>query len=253
MPESSDGGPHPIEFVDSVDSTNAEAFRRARAGSRGPLWIVAGRQTAGRGRSGRIWQSPIGNLHASLLIEIDCPPLTAAQLAFVAGVAAHEALVALAPQLAPDLILKWPNDVLLGGAKLGGILVETSASPAGALTAVIGVGVNVAMSPDDIERPTMSLAVAGAGVTAVAAAQALSAHVSRWLAVWDRGRGFAAVRAAWLARAHPLGAPLSVHVGARPVPGLFGGLAEDGALLLNTEQGTIERITFGDVMLLDRR
>ena len=125
---------------DTVGSTNAEALALARAGERGPLWITARAQSAGRGRRGRTWVSEPGNLYASLLLTDPAPPERAAQLAFVAALAVHDAIAATAPALASELAFKWPNDVLLGGAKLAGILIEAEGAP---LVVAIGIGVKI--------------------------------------------------------------------------------------------------------------
>src|SRR5258708_39940625 len=129
----------PIARLDTVDSTNAEALRRARAGERGPLWIVARQQSAGRGRRGRAWVSPPGNLHATLLLTDPAPAAAAPQLGFVAGLALVDAAAAAAPLLASRLALKWPNDLLCGARKIAGILIEGEGSP---LTVAVGIGVN---------------------------------------------------------------------------------------------------------------
>src|SRR5258706_6388441 len=127
-----------VKFLDVVDSTNAEALRRAKAGERGPLWIVAKEQSGGRGRRGRAWVSPAGNLHATLMLTDPAPPAAAAQLGFVAGLALHDAAAAAAPALAPRLALKWPNDMLCAARKIGGILIEGEGHP---VTAAVGIAV----------------------------------------------------------------------------------------------------------------
>src|SRR6516162_282519 len=186
----------PVVFLESVDSTNAEALRRARAGESGPLWIAAVAQTAGRGRRGRTWMSPPGNLHASLLLTEPSPSAAAPQLAFVAGLALHDACAALAPGLAGRLALKWPNDMLCHGAKIAGILIEGEGEP---VTVAIGIGVNCRHHPSTVERPVTDLAEQGATVAAPALLQALGPTMAARLRQWDRGTGFAAIRAGWLA------------------------------------------------------
>src|SRR5580658_542086 len=136
-------GPTRTAFLDAVDSTNAEALRRARAGERGPLWIVARTQSAGRGRA---WESAAGNLHATLLLSDPAPPAAAPQLGFVAALALHDAAHAAAPAL--DLALKWPNDLLCGGRKIAGILIEGEGVP---LVVAIGIGVNCRTHPHATE------------------------------------------------------------------------------------------------------
>ncbi len=167
-----------LTFHESIDSTNAEALRLAGAGEDGGLWIWAAVQEAGRGRAGRSWASPAGNLHASLLLRPRVPLATALQLSLLAGVAAHDAVSALAAGagVTPTLRLKWPNDILLDDAKLGGILLESrSGAEADAPAVVIGIGLNLARAPDDLGRPVASLAAAG--IEAEPVAGACGAHL----------------------------------------------------------------------------
>jgi BirA family biotin operon repressor/biotin-[acetyl-CoA-carboxylase] ligase len=234
-----------------VGSTNAEAMRLAAAGEPAPLWILADRQQAGRGRSGRLWASHPGNLHASLLLRLACRPAEAAQLSLLAGVAVVDALRArLAQAATAGLRLKWPNDILLGGAKLGGILVESArAGPEGRMAAVVGIGLNLAKHPADLDRPATSLAAHGLTLAPPAMLEALAWAMHRWLAAWDEGAGFAAVREAWLVRGGPLGERLVVNAGARTIAGAYRGLDADGALLLRDDAGFERRVTYGDVSL----
>lgn len=236
-----------IERLAAVDSTNAEAMRRAHAGERGPLWVQADVQTAGRGRSGRSWFSDAGNLHASLLVTLALPQPMAYQLALVAGVAVFDALGAAMNPAPPGLRLKWPNDILIDDAKTGGILIESSAA-GGTLAAVIGIGLNIAASPQGLDRPTTCLADHGARVEPAALLGAVADSMTRWLATWNDGRGFAAVREAWLNRALPIGERLSINTGSDHVLGTFAGLDPEGALLLESG-GSVRRFTFGDVTL----
>jgi BirA family biotin operon repressor/biotin-[acetyl-CoA-carboxylase] ligase len=251
MPPSSETRPaaHNVVTFPILDSTNAEAMRRALAGEKGPLWIVAERQTGGRGRSGRSWVSEPGSLHASLLTVLPVSASEAAQLSLVAGVGAIDAIRA-AMSLEEDsaLRLKWPNDVLIGRAKTGGILVESSVV-AGGLAAVIGIGINIASHPGGLDQPATHLGAHGSAPDPAMLRRCLADHLAHWLAVWDAGRGFGAVRAAWLERAHPLGERLSINTGQGPVEGLFRGLAADGALLISDQSGAEQRYSFGDVTL----
>ena len=240
-----------LVFHETIDSTNAEALRLAAAGEASGLWIWAGAQEAGRGRSGRSWTSPAGNLHASLLLRPRVSLATALQLSLLAGVAAHDAVSALAAGagVAPALRLKWPNDILLNDAKLGGILLESRAgTEEDAPAVVIGTGLNLACAPDDLARPVASLAHAGIAVEPAQALAALAWATAEWIAHWQGGSGFEAIRSAWLERAKPLGGPISVHLGAERVSGTFLGIDEIGALRLATEGGE-RRITAGDVAI----
>ena len=146
----------PIEAYDELDSTNAEARRRAEAGEGGPVWITAARQTAGRGRRGRAWSTKTGNLAATLLFITTKPAGEAAQLSFVAALAAAElADTCIGPGAAK---LKWPNDVLIYGRKAVGILIESGARPEGGLWMAVGIGINLAHAPQDVERPATAFA-----------------------------------------------------------------------------------------------
>lgn len=229
---------------DSLGSTNAEALARARAGECGPLWITATVQETGRGRRGREWSSPAGNLYASLLLTDPAPQALAAQLSFVAALALHDAVAECAPQLGPLLTVKWPNDVLLGGAKMAGILIEAETGPP--FAAVIGMGVNCASHPADTVYPATDLATAGANVTPEALLRALSAAMQKRLVQWDRGQGFAAVRSAWLRRAAGLGQDVRVRLPEREFSGIFDGLDETGRLLVRGEDG-ITAVTAGEI------
>jgi BirA family biotin operon repressor/biotin-[acetyl-CoA-carboxylase] ligase len=227
----------------TVGSTNAEALAYARAGEGGPLWVTARAQTAGRGRRGRTWVSEPGNLYASLLLADPAPPERAAQLAFVAALAVADAIAATAPTIADKLTFKWPNDVLLDGAKLAGILIEAEGTRP--LLAAIGIGANCLHHPADAEYPATDLAAAGATVTADALFVALSDAMVRCLREWQSG--FAPIRASWLARAAGLGGELRARLGTRELTGRFEALDDDGRLLLRCADGAIETIAAGEV------
>jgi BirA family transcriptional regulator, biotin operon repressor / biotin---[acetyl-CoA-carboxylase] ligase len=238
----------PIIHLTETCSTNAEAMRRALAGSPMPLWIRADRQTRGRGRSGRPWQSQFdGNLYASLLMRLNCRPEVAAQLSLVTGVAVIDAIRGLASGPMPDLQLKWPNDILIGSAKAGGILIESTSQGTG-LIAVIGIGINLIAAPDDTGRSVTSLNVHKIEADPAVMLDALRWHMDHWLAIWQEGAGFNACRMAWAERALAIGTELTVNAGVGPVSGHFQGLDDDGALLLQTGGG-LQRFSFGDVTL----
>ncbi len=244
-----------IEF-DEIDSTNQEALRRSAAGERGPLWIMARRQMAGRGRSGREWVSPDGNLAATLLFEPDCPPAALHQLSFVAGVAVHDALDVFR-QRAPEpaairLRLKWPNDILDADAKLAGILIESTMS-GGAPVAAIGIGVNIATAPIIAGRATTSMASWSPDNSPGELRTSIALQITRWLEIWQHGNGFSAIRTAWLDRTFPLGETITVNTGTETLIGTFSGIDETGALLLDSvppKPGQIRRISYGDVSFL---
>lgn len=238
--------------IDEVDSTNAEALRCAAVGERGPLWIMARRQTKGRGRSGRRWASGDGNLMATLLFAPKCPLSALHQLSLLAGVAVYDGLAAYAPQDSRTprrLRLKWPNDILLDTAKLGGILVE-STSFGGTVVAAIGIGVNIASAPALPDRAVARLADVVSGAPSPRdILTVLDIQFRRWLSIWEAGRDFDAIRRGWLERTGPIGEPVAIHSDTTVVSGVFAGLATDGALLVQDQQGDILRFTTGDVNL----
>jgi BirA family biotin operon repressor/biotin-[acetyl-CoA-carboxylase] ligase len=236
--------------LESVGSTNAEALDRARWREREPLWITARRQSAGRGRRGSVWSSPPGNLYASLLLSEPSPKPLAPQLSFVAALALHDALCDCAPRLGPLFKLKWPNDLLLGLDKLAGILIEGASEPVFAV--VVGFGVNCVDHPVDTYFPATDLLLAGAVVAPEVLFAALSAAMLRRLAQWQRGAGFATIRADWLARAAGLGEDIRVRLPERELRGRFQGLDEAGRLLVQQPNG-LATVTAGEVFELGSR
>ena len=238
-----------IDHLDETDSTQLEAHRRAVTGERGPLWIRASRQTQGKGRSGRQWATGGGNLAATLLFAPDCLPALQPQLSLVAGIAAYDAVAAFkdaGPQSAP-LYLKWPNDLLIGDAKLAGILIESTIFGVD-LVAIAGVGINLSGAPEIAGRRLTYLAAHSAHPPSPSALlETLDRFMRHWLNVWNNGAGFALIRAAWRARALPEGAPIMVNAGDGPVHGTFAGLDIDGALLLLEPSGHRRRFSWGDV------
>ena len=237
-----------LDAHETLGSTNAEVLARSRAGERGPLWITARRQTAGRGRRGRAWVSEPGNLHATLLLTDPSPPRRAAELSFVAALALHDAILAVAPTLARRLALKWPNDALVDGAKVAGILIEGEGGPP--LAVAIGIGVNCMHHPANAAFAATSLSAAGAAVAANVVFGALSRAMVARLAQWDRGNGFSAVRADWLDRAVGLGQDIRVALGEQEVEGRFDRLDDAGHLVLRVRDGGIRTIAAGDVFPL---
>ena len=233
----------------AVGSTNDEAKALARAGAPGGTLVWADEQTAGRGRRGRSWVSPPGNLYLSLLLRPDSEPARAAQLGFVAALGLADALAELAgPAL--ELRCKWPNDILANGWKLAGILLEAEAGAGGRVDfVIIGIGVNIASAPARAEYPATSLAAEGiADVSPATLLAAFARHFDRWHRRWCEA-GFAPVRAAWLDRAVGLGEPVRVRLDRMTLDGRFADLDEDGALLLDTADGR-RRIAAGDVFPL---
>ena len=235
-----------LHRYDRIGSTNDEAKRLARAGAREGTLVWAGAQTAGRGRRGRHWASPPGNLYLSLVLRPGGAPGRAAQLGFVAALGLGDALDSIA-ELGPRLRYKWPNDLLLDGRKLAGILLESETAASGRVGfVVIGAGVNLASSPAQTEYPSISLAAIG--VATVCPSRLLEAFVrefDRWLACW-REEGFAPVREAWLARASGIGEDIRVRLERMILTGRFVDLDETGALLLDGVDGP-RRVAAGDV------
>ncbi len=240
------------ECLDTVDSTNSEARRRAAHGEAGDLWIRARTQTAGRGREQRHWESIDGNLFASLLLRPRCSVRHRPQLAFVAGLALFDTAEALGGAGVRDrLRLKWPNDLLLDGAKLGGVLIESVGTGGPAEGAVvIGSGLNLASHPPETALTATSLAANGVPAPADAAFGELAHATAHWLERWSEGAGWADIRASWAASALAERAPIRVRTGADITAGTYGGIDEDGALILHTSSGETRKIMAGDVFPL---
>lgn len=230
-----------------VDSTNAESFRRAPHLA-GPAWIMAAVQTAGRGRRARPWASPVGNFYATHVMHSDDAPQQLALRSFVAALALYDALTAVTgtPQA---LALKWPNDVLLSGGKVAGILLECQTTGPqiagqGTQTLAIGIGVNLTGHPtaDQVEPgatpPASVLHETGQRLTAEAFLDHLAPAWAGWEAAFTT-HGFAPIRAAWLARAARLGEPIRARTGTQDRHGIFDSIDEAGNLLLRTPQTTL--------------
>lgn len=234
-----------LETPGEVGSTNALALARAAGGDPGLLWVVSDNQVSGRGRRGRAWVAPPGNLAATLLLVCDFGPQRAATLGFVAGLALADALDAVAPAL--DVRLKWPNDVLADRAKLSGILLESTPLGAGRLGLAVGIGVNVVSSPDDTPYPAASLAGLGAACDAQRLFLALSDAWPDNFALWAQGRGLARVRERWLARAAGLGEEVAVRVDGSVLRGVFETIDDECRFILRRENGDAVAIAAGDV------
>ncbi|MEE8333355.1 MAG: biotin--[acetyl-CoA-carboxylase] ligase [Alphaproteobacteria bacterium] len=231
-------------MLETIDSTNDEALRRINTGVVGGEVILARRQTAGRGRHGQTWESPPGNLYLSITVD---PPdgRPVGELAFVAGLAAAEAIEA-ATGGNVRVMLKWPNDLMHAGRKLGGLLIE-GATGTGVRTLAVGLGVNLVSFPENASYPATSLAEAGCRVEAIAVAQAFHNHLDGWLRNWANNC-FEPVRTAWLARAAGLGGELVVHLpDGKEWIGLFQDIDEQGALVLQTENGMTRTVTAGAI------
>lgn len=262
-----------VRTVAETGSTNADMLALAGAGVAEGVWLRAERQSGGRGRQGRVWASPSGNFYGSTVVRVRGGDPAAATLALVAAVALEEvvrvylalpspgegrgpgfqrtALATLDPGLrrgtasAGGLAIKWPNDLLLNGAKLSGILLERAGD-----AVVVGIGVNLAHHPDDTDRQATSLAAYGTAPDPSDFAETLADAFARWVGIW-RGQGLGLVRTRWLERAHPIGTALTARLpDGSATDGLFGGLDGDGALNLRLADGTTRVIHAGDVFLL---
>jgi BirA family transcriptional regulator, biotin operon repressor / biotin---[acetyl-CoA-carboxylase] ligase len=246
---------------DTVGSTNTEALAAAAVGDPGNLWFAALRQTAGRGRRGRQWISPSGNLAASLLVVPDASPETVATLGFVAGVALNRALSTILPEgsirIGVDgadsadgrsrIALKWPNDVLADGAKLAGILLEATRMPSGDTAIVVGCGVNVVAAPQGVPYPATSLRDMGVVSMAEDIFSALSDAWVEAFALWDHGRGVGDILELWRTAAAGIGAPVAVTQDGLVRRGIFETIDQSGRLIIRDETGARFPITAGDV------
>lgn len=224
-----------------LDSTNSEALRRLGKGGRHGDVVQASVQTAGRGRRGRHWVSGQGNLHASVIL-IPQAARAPGQLAFVAALGLGDALDECAPK-GCAIRFKWPNDVLIGGLKAAGILIEAGQGPG----AVIGIGVNIATAPEAPSIAATSLTSQGFGpVTPGELLSRLCHRLDGWYRRWQ-GEGFEPVRAAWLARAAGLGDTIEARLARGAEQGVFGGIDADGALILEGPDGGRRIIAAGEV------
>jgi BirA family transcriptional regulator, biotin operon repressor / biotin---[acetyl-CoA-carboxylase] ligase len=236
-----------IVVLGEIDSTNDDVRRRADAGAVGPLWVRADAQTKGRGRRGRSWLSERGNLFMTGLLTLDCTPTQAANLSFLTALAVAEAIDHFVP--ASVVQLKWPNDVLIGGNKTSGILLESWTGEAGFQIA-IGIGINVVTKPENIDQAITCVAhhhiPDGNHCDSATLFGFVLQHFHSRLAQW-REQGFEPLREAWLARAKGLNEPIVVRLPQQTLEGLFMGLAPDGALELGLSDGTTRYVTAGDV------
>ncbi len=232
----------PVETLATIDSTNAEAKRRALSGSRGPLWLRADVQSGGVGRGGREWYSPEGNLYATLLTPFNGEMRDAALVSFVACLAVADTLDTYAPT--SDVALKWPNDALLDGKKVAGVLLEAGGEPDTRWLA-IGIGINLLHKPSEARWPPIALADLTAPPSPAESLETLARSFDAWMTEFEKF-GFSPIREAWLSRAAHLGERIEARLANRTQTGIFQGLGEDGALLLATDQGDI-RITAADI------
>ncbi|MDP1963271.1 MAG: biotin--[acetyl-CoA-carboxylase] ligase [Reyranella sp.] len=225
--------------LDSVGSTNDEAARLADAGAAEGTVVWAREQTGGRGRRGRHWSSPVGNLYSSTILRPDCSAPRAAELGFVAALAVADIV-----PIDRAVRVKWPNDVLVDGGKVAGILLESAIAQTGRVEHVVaGIGINVGFAP---QLPEMRYPGASLGGSVEAALEKFTKALAARLGEWRRD-GFETVRAAWLAKAGPIGTEVDVRLGEELVSGRFAGLDREGALLLDTTSGP-RKIVSGELL-----
>lgn len=245
------GGYAPDSFrhiaLDDVTSTNTLSFEHARAGDPGKLWITARRQLGGRGRRGRTWVSEPGNLYASLLLIDPAPQTELASLPLVVALALHRAIVAEMPFAADRVAIKWPNDILVDGKKVSGILIESEKLASGHNGVVIGCGVNIAHKPDNPLYPATSLSEAGSSTSPDILFARLMVELAAALEIWDRGHGVAEIVRQWKTLVHGIGQPITVNLPDRSISGIFAGIERDGLLVLRLDSGDTIRIASGDV------
>ncbi|MET1112893.1 MAG: biotin--[acetyl-CoA-carboxylase] ligase [Allosphingosinicella sp.] len=233
-----------IRTVAETGSTNDDVASLAREGAAEGVWLRAERQSGGRGRQGRLWHSPPGNLYASTLVRLRPGDPPAPTLALVAAVALHEVASGFVAGRT-RVEIKWPNDLLVAGAKLSGILLERAGE-----AVVVGFGVNLCDHPDETARPAINIGMLGGAPDPARFLDALAASFASWLGRW-REEGLEPVRESWLAAAHPPGTALSTHIaGGARVEGRFDGLDESGALRLRLADGHTQVIHAGDVFLI---
>jgi BirA family biotin operon repressor/biotin-[acetyl-CoA-carboxylase] ligase len=240
-----------LRSYESVGSTSSEAAAAVQGGDSGPLWFAALHQSEGRGRRGRQWQSPHGNLAASLLLTPDVDAGVLPTLGFVAGLALYRALNTVVGHglQTPAIALKWPNDVLANGAKLSGILLEAHSRKDGRSAVVIGIGVNVVATPEGLPYPAAALANLGSNATA---AEVFAALAESWVdayELWDSGRGIAGVLEAWRNAAAGIGSEITVSRDGDVLRGIFESIDDTGRLIVRANDNSRVAISAGDVHL----
>lgn len=235
-------------IFDEIDSTNSEAIRLAKSAVTGNFLIWAKSQKAGRGRYGREWHSPIGNLYMSLLLDEDIDIINQAQLSFVTSIAVYETIEFLAQnhnrQL--DIQLKWPNDVLINGKKIAGILLE-SIRVGGKSYLIIGLGINIANSPKNIEKPATSLLAQGLDTQSVD--EVLNIFVNSFdkhFVDWNQS-GFTKTRLSWLEKAANLGKIITIDDGRNKISGKFNDIDSVGNIRIILDTGEVKSLSTGEV------
>lgn len=238
----------PCYHFETVGSTNAVALDYLREGTRPPFWVIADEQTTGRGRSGRAWSSPKGNVYATVALAIMRPVSESPTLAFAAALAVHDTIAAMLAGTGVVACLKWPNDVLADGGKISGILLQSHQDRANGLCAVIGCGINCASAPALPDRATTSLMALGGAFDPKKVFQKLQLAMEHRSEAWN-AKGLAGIRGDWMAAATGYGEPITVRLADETIAGVFDGMADDGSLLVRLENGTHRIISAGDVFV----
>ncbi|WP_455480054.1 biotin--[acetyl-CoA-carboxylase] ligase [Bartonella sp. B23] len=239
-----------VESYESVDSTNFIAQQKAQAGHKGYHWVVAQEQLRGRARRGRTWFSPKGNLYSSLLLTDNIIHKTAAQLGFVAGISVVESVkqfIKNKTQINSIISLKWPNDILLRGAKSSGILLEIFNLPSQQYALVIGIGINVKYHYEDAPCPTSCLKSVGLHIDAEQIFTVLTEYFSKNYLLWNQSRGCDIIREKWLLHSAHLGQYVKIINDEKIIEGIFDGLDNDFNCIIKQKNGQQAIITAGDV------
>ena len=235
------------EALAEVGSTNTECLERARKGALSGLWITAQRQTGGRGRRGRAWFSEPGNLYASLLLIDPAPMDRLGSLPLAVAVAVQDAMSRIMPLDGPDVLVKWPNDILIDRRKVCGILIEGETFPDGRHGLVIGIGINIAVAPDAGLYPVATLRDFGSTVSPEDLFVHLFQSMALTLALWNGGQGIVAIMERWKRVAGGIGENITVNLPDRSISGRFSGIDDTGLLKLETDDGGTRLIAAGDV------
>ena len=233
--------------LNETGSTNSDVLNAAREGDDGKLWVTASRQLSGRGRQGRVWVSEPGNLYASALLIDPAPMARLGTLPFVAACALHATLAELKPLKSHSVQIKWPNDILVDGAKISGILLESAALPNGKIAVACGFGINAAHHPDPVLYKATDLKAHGLTVPPEALFAQLAINFDAVLSIWNRGRGFDAIRTEWMRHAKGIGEMISVNLAGTRIDGIFEDIDRDGCLIMALTNGQKQLISAGDV------
>ncbi|MBL0849054.1 MAG: biotin--[acetyl-CoA-carboxylase] ligase [Candidatus Liberibacter ctenarytainae] len=234
-------------FFNTVVSTNDECIKQALAGDPGGLWVVASRQTGGRGRRGRVWTSEPGNLYASLLLVDSLSKQSLTLLSFAIAVAVHSLIASFLP-MGADIKIKWPNDLLICRRKVSGVLIETLDLKNGLQAVIIGIGINIKSCPDNTLYPVTSLAQEGVCVDLKDVLSKLYQEIAKILAIWRRDTGRKEIMSLWRCYASGIGDAITVNLPHQSLSGRFVGIDDFGYLLLEESKGCFRQVFTGDII-----